>query len=192
MGASDQLVVSDGALVIRRMRDERDEHERMVRWRNTPHVRVWWDPDDPPMILEASQAEYGPLCRDESSTTACIVEWQSRPVGYLQFYPWSDDPDEATEWGIPADGSAWGLDVFIGEPEMTGRGIGRRAVDTLARYLFDQRRATLVAFLVAKDNARAIRAYEKAGFIKRGSALDTDTRHGQRVESWVMVRRGGL
>jgi RimJ/RimL family protein N-acetyltransferase len=191
MRSPDQPVVSEGPLVIRRMGDDLPDHQRMVRWRNEPHVREWWDPDDPPMTLEASRAEYGPLCQVGSSTTACIIEWEGQPAGYIQFYPWAAYPEDVAEVAIVVEPSAWGLDIFLGEPDLVGKGIGTAAVDALARYLFRERQATSVAFLVAKDNARALRAYEKAGFTRSGSALDTDTRNGQRVESWLMLRRGG-
>src|SRR5207253_4376667 len=53
-GVAAGVIVGEGALSIRRMRDEPGEFERMAGWRNQPHVREWWDPDDPPLSAEAA------------------------------------------------------------------------------------------------------------------------------------------
>jgi hypothetical protein len=79
--------------------------------------------------------------------------------------------------------------VFIGESDLIDRGVGSSVVDLLSRYLFNERGASRVMFAVALDNARALRAYEKAGFAREGRVLDTDLRNEQRVESWLLVRR---
>jgi len=84
---------------------------------------------------------------------------------------------------------SWGLDLFVGEPDCIGRGLGSQVVDLLCRHLFDEKNAGAVALWAAQDNHRALRAYEKAGFHRDGEVLDTDTRGGERVRSWVMVRR---
>src|ERR1700680_2728750 len=51
------VITADRDLVIRRMRDHVEDYERIVAWRNRPHVREWWDPDDPPLTLEAAIEE---------------------------------------------------------------------------------------------------------------------------------------
>jgi aminoglycoside 6'-N-acetyltransferase len=171
------------------MRDEQEEYERMARWRNQPHVREWWDPDEPPLSVEGARSEYGPDTQAGTPTVACVIEQDDQPVGFLQFYRWSAYADEAQTIGIPFDEDTWGLDVFVGEPARSGQGLGSAAVDLLCRHLFEQRGASAVALVAARDNARALRAYEKAGFRRGASVLDLDTRNGQRVESWLMVRR---
>lgn len=184
------VVAERGPLRIRRMRDDDADHERMVRWRNSPHVREWWDPDDPPLTVERSREEYGPLTRPESPTVAAIMELDARPIGYIQFHPWAPYEDELEDLGIEValpEGS-WGLDVFIGEADCVGRGLGTQMVDLLCRHLFDDEDARAVALWAAQDNHRALRAYEKAGFHRDGEVLDTDTRDGERVRSWVLVR----
>src|SRR5512141_1541843 len=43
----DTPLATDGDLAIRRLRDDDADYALLVRWRATPHVREWWDPDDP-------------------------------------------------------------------------------------------------------------------------------------------------
>jgi aminoglycoside 6'-N-acetyltransferase len=184
-----EAIVSEGNLAIRLMLDEDAEYERIARWRNEPHVSEWWDPDDPPLTPDAARKEFGPLTSSDSSDTACIVMFDDRAAGYIQFYPWAAFRDEAASMNFPQVDDAWGLDVFIGEPDLIGRGVGSAAVDLVCRYLFDQRGASRVMLAAAVDNAIALRSYGKAGFARAGRVLDTDMHGGERVESWLMVRR---
>ena len=179
----------DGDLSIRRMRDDRADHDLIVRWRNAPHVAEWWSTDDDPTPTTYDRVvrEYGPGTEDASWSIDCIIAVGDRAVGFTQFYPWSGAADEAREMGIPDIDGSYGLDIFIGEPDMVGRGVGSRAVALLSRYLFDAHDATSVALLTPVGNARAHRAYEKAGFRKVTQTLDTDVVNGERRMSWLMV-----
>jgi aminoglycoside 6'-N-acetyltransferase len=179
----------DRDLSIRRMRDHRDEYDLIVRWRNQPHVAEWWSTDDDPTptTFDRVVESYGPRAAHASRVTGCIITVADRPIGYVQFYPWSAEPDEAREMGVPdADGS-YGLDLFIGDPDMVDRGLGSRTVALLARHLFEERDARSVALLTPVGNGRAHRAYEKAGFRKLKQTLDSDVVNGERRMSWLMV-----
>jgi aminoglycoside 6'-N-acetyltransferase len=174
------------------MRD--GDHDLFVRWRNEPHVARWWTTDDDPspMTLEHVVETYGPRAEDGSWVTGCIIAVADRPIGYAQFYPWAAESDEARELGIPDVDGSYGLDIFIGEPDMIDRGVGSRAVAALARHLFDEHDATSIALLTPVGNGRAHRAYEKAGFHKVRQILDTDVVDGERRMSWLMVRERPL
>lgn len=177
------------------MRDDPADHDLMLRWRNQPHVAEWWDTEDEPspVALDRIVERYGPRTDDSSMTTSCVIELAGLPIGYLQFYPWGAYADEVQAMRLEMDAGAFGIDVFIGEPDLVDRGIGSRAVDLLSRHLLEERGAPQVAIVTAVDNRRAQRAYEKAGFRKVGRVLDTDVRDGARVPSWLLVRdRPGL
>jgi aminoglycoside 2''-phosphotransferase len=182
------VIAREGDLAIRRMRDDPSEYELMVRWRNESHVREWWDPDDLPMTLAAAVEEYRADTREDSPTTACIIERGNEPIGFLQFYRWSDHPSAAEMLEISLDQGAWGLDLFIGEPSQVGHGVGTQVINLLCRFLFEERGASSVALVAAQDNTRALRAYEKAGFRRVQAVLDTDVKDGQRVRSWLLER----
>jgi aminoglycoside 6'-N-acetyltransferase len=175
-------------MVIRRMRDEPADYERMVAWRNRPHVRMWWDPDDPPLDLPGAIQAYRPDTIPDAATTACIVEVNGSVAGYLQFYRWNDYDSGAKEMGFTPGPNWWGLDIFIGEPELIGRGYGARAVRLLSDFLCNSRGASAVALTTDMTNDRAIRAYEMSGFVKQFEVLDTDTRGGARVRAWLMLK----
>lgn len=80
------IVASEHDLTLRTMRDDDVDFGRIVHWRAQPHVHQWRDPDDPAPDLETVRAQYGPRARTEDPTTACIIELDGVPIGYLQFY----------------------------------------------------------------------------------------------------------
>ena len=185
---SSHIVVQRDELVIRRMLDSPDDYKLLVGWRNSPHVRNWWDPDEAPMTVASAIEEYGPDTMPTALTTLCIVELRGVPVGFMQFYRWSSYGAEADEVGIPYDDGAWGVDVFIGERDALGQGLGTRMMELLSDYLETERDATSIVLTTEVDNTAAIRCYEKAGFVRGARVLDTDTRDGERVWAWVMTR----
>jgi aminoglycoside 6'-N-acetyltransferase len=126
------------------------------RWLALPHVMEWWG--DP---AEQHELVRGDL--DEPAMDQFIVCTAGKDFGYIQCY-------DLTAWnngfGMHPKGSR-GIDLFIGEPEMVGRGHG----SALIRCFVDDRFANGAPRIVTDpdpENARAVRAYEKAGFGKVG------------------------
>jgi aminoglycoside 6'-N-acetyltransferase len=183
------VIAADGDLVIRRVGEEPGDHELIVVWRNSPHVREWWDPDDPPLTLAGLRAELDAQIRGDDTTTSCIIEHSGEPVGFIQFYPWDAEEEYLAELGVTVPPGSWGLDIFIGKSGLEGTGVGARAVSVLSEYLFSQRGATAVALITEASNARAQASYRHAGMRVLGEPFrDTDMRGGQPVESVLMIR----
>ncbi len=126
-------------------------------WLATPDVARWWngaiDQDD----------------LDDPATRQWIVSHAGCAFAYLQDY------DPHAEAGHPFAGlpaGSRGIDQFIGVPEMLGRGHGPAFIRAHTKALFESG-APSVGSDPHPDNARAIRACEKAGF-SRGPLCETD------------------
>jgi aminoglycoside 6'-N-acetyltransferase len=121
--------------------------ELLVAWFADPGVYAYWDgtPKSPTQVV----AE-GYTGSDRPATEPFIVEAAGEPVGYVQYCP-----DDATSGGI---------DLFL-VPAARGRGLGPDAARALVRYLVEVRGWRRVTVDPAVDNARAIRAWGKAGFL---------------------------
>jgi aminoglycoside 6'-N-acetyltransferase len=129
-------------------------------WLDTPEVRRWWgEPDEQYRLVSGDLAH--------PDMDQFIVAVEDRPFAYLQCYALS-----AWNQGFGSQPfAARGIDQFIGEPDMIGRGHGSRFI----RQFVDQRLQSAVPRVVTDPdpaNARAVRAYEKAGF-KRERRVDT-------------------
>jgi aminoglycoside 6'-N-acetyltransferase len=183
------VIAADADLVIRRLRHHPDDYALIVAWRNAPHVREWWDPDEPPMTVAGVIDQLELLTRDDDPTTPCIIELAGVPVGYIEVYPWDAEAAYLAEIGLSLPQGSWGLDIFIGESGLISKGIGSRTVRLISDTLFAEQGATAVALIMEARNDRAQAAYVRAGMHVSGAPfLDTDLREGQRVESILMIR----
>ncbi len=139
---------------------EEEDFPLLGTWLRQPHVAEWWgDPDKG--IAEIRQA------MEEVSVEPLIVELNGKPIAFLQSY------DPHLEDGHPYQDQPFGtlgLDISIGPAEMLGKGHGSAIIAQFAEDLFEEGAPRLIID-PAPDNARAIRAYEKAGF----TAFDTRT-----------------
>ncbi len=124
------------------------------RWLETPHVAEWWH--DP-----AGQFELVSGDLDHPDMAQYIVAADGRPFAYLQCYNLSD---WNTGFGPQPPGTR-GLDQFIGDVDMVGRGHGSALIRDFTERLL-ARGTPRVVIDPDPANARAIRAYEKAGFAR--------------------------
>ena len=122
------------------------------RWLETPEVVRWWGRADEQYALVSSDL-------DHPDMDQFIVALGEQPFGYIQCYPLSTWNQS---FGIqPA--ATRGIDQFIGEPDMIGRGHG----SSFIRQFVDELLASGVPRVVTDPdpgNGRAVRAYAKAGF----------------------------
>ena len=132
-------------------------------WLAMPEVVQWWgDPDEQ---FELIREDLESLAMDQF-----IIAVDDRPFAYLQCY----DPTAWPENGLGSHPyGTRGIDQFIGDPNMIGHGHGSAFIRQLTDGLLT---AGTPRVLTDPDpaNARAIRAYEKAGFRTEGS-IDTPT-----------------
>ncbi|TKW66754.1 MAG: acetyltransferase [Paracoccus denitrificans] len=138
-----------------------DDLPLLRRWLATPHWREWWGDDD------AETALWRDMISGRDSTRPFLFHLDGEPVGYIQYWfirdarvePWITQAPWVAE--LPDD--AIGVDLSIGPADLLSRGIGARA---LAAFVAKLRRDGHQTIIIDPDpaNARAIRAYEKAGF----------------------------
>lgn len=104
-----------------------------------------------------------------SHPAAWVIEYQGRAIGEILI-------DNFVE----ADQRA-GLIVGILDPEALGKGLGTEAIKAIAEFCFDTLDLHKLSMRVLAFNTRAIRAYERVGFIREGlereSALIGGTWH---------------
>ena len=129
-----------------------DDLPTIKRWLETSHVREWWH--DP---AEQFELVSGDLSHPEMAQFIVAVDGQE--FAYLQCYKLSAWD---TGFGPQPDGTR-GLDQFIGEASLVGRGHGSAFVRAFADQLLTSGTPRVVTD-PDPANARAINAYGKAGF----------------------------
>ncbi len=133
------------------------------RWLAAPHVVQWWGEPDEQFGLVRGDLE-------EPAMDQFLVATDDRPFAYLQCYDQAAWP----ETGLgPQPSRTRGIDQFIGEPDMLHRGHGSAFIRVFVEELLA---GGTPRVLTDPDpqNARAVRAYEKAGFRKDRSVDTSD------------------
>jgi aminoglycoside 6'-N-acetyltransferase len=132
-------------------------------WLERPHVARWWHHETSP---EAVARDFGPAARREEPSDDLLALLDGRPVGLVQRCRLADYPGYRDEIAtvVPVPGGAVTLDYLIGEPELTGRGLGPELIRSiLARTWAELPDANCVMVPVAAANRASWRALEKAG-----------------------------
>jgi RimJ/RimL family protein N-acetyltransferase len=157
---------------------ERSDLENFVRWLNDPEVsrginlyrpmslaeeENWFEKtlqapgDERPMVIEIAQGDGSWL-----------------PIGNLGVGPinWRDRSAE--------------LGIMIGEKSYWDQGFGREAILLLLSHCFQVLNLNRVYLRVKEDNPRAIRAYEKIGFVYEGRMRQADYHDGRYFDILLM------
>jgi RimJ/RimL family protein N-acetyltransferase len=82
-------------------------------------------------------------------------------------------------------GDAW-VGIGLGEREYWGEGYGTDAMRILQRYAFEELNLHRLSLSVFEYNSRAIRSYEKAGFVIEGRVRQFLNRDGRRYDMIFM------
>ena len=124
-------------------------------WLARPHVTEWWgDPEEQFGLVRADL--------NEPAMSQFVVTADMRPFAYLQSYDSHVWPEGGL--GRQPPGTR-GVDQFIGEAEMVDRGHGSAFIRAFIGELLAQGTPRVVTD-PDPANIRAVRAYEKAGFLK--------------------------
>lgn len=165
------------------------------------HVRL--AVEDPQTIAEAfsrwwRDSEYWRLQAAESCqprSAKAIKEWlekemeKSSPEFYLFTIRTLDEDRLIGEIGL--DGVQWShgasyVGIGIGERERWGKGYGTDAMQIILRFAFMELNLQRVSLTVFDYNPRAIRSYEKVGFVYEGRERGALRRDGSRHDILFM------
>ena len=177
-------IIRNPSLSIRLLRDDDTDYRLLAKWLTDERVLEFYEGRDNPHDLDKVRERYGPQGRGEA--IPCILEWQGRPIGYMQFYALIEEGK--AEYAVESIEGVYGMDLFIGEPEHWDKGIGTQAVLLLVRYLFETLGARQMVIDPHVSNLRAIRSYEKAGFRKVKVLPKHEWHEGEYRDCWLMVR----
>ena len=100
---------------------------------------------------------------DDDPTLIFCIRLRGRPIGFIQSYRIDDYDDYGRSLAL--DVPAAGIDLFIGEPDLVGKGHGPALIRAFLRdVVFTTYDVAECVIGPSIKNLRAIRAYEKAGF----------------------------
>lgn len=139
-----------------------------------PHVRRWYDDVPAETYPDDTITDYRRAMRGADPTDLYVISLDGRPIGVIQSYRIDDHPGYAAQ--VAVGRAAIGIDLFIGESDLIGKGHGPALIRALLRDVaFPRYGVDLCVIGPTRSNAAAIRAYEKAGFRFLKTYLEPDS-----------------
>ena len=158
----------------------------MLKWLTDDRVLEYYGGRDKKYSLESIKEHYSKKLKDEINRV--IIEYDNIPVGYGQFFKLYDELFDEYNYPKTQD-IVYGMDQFIGEPDYWNKGIGTQYINIIFSYLKNEKNADVVILDPHKDNIRAIKCYEKAGFKIIKELPKHEMYEGIKVDCYLMEYR---
>jgi AacA4 family aminoglycoside N(6')-acetyltransferase len=153
---------TNSAVTLRRMTEQ--DLPMLHDWLNRPHIVEWWGGEEQRPSLDEVLAHYRPRVLEKEAVTPYIAMLGDEPIGYAQSYVALGSGDGW--WEDETDPGVRGIDQTLANSMQLNKGLGAKLVSALVEMLFADPAVTKVQTDPAPNNHRAIRCYEKAGFVQ--------------------------
>ncbi|MGH7759900.1 MAG: GNAT family N-acetyltransferase [Candidatus Dormibacteraceae bacterium] len=139
----------------------------MERWLTADHIVPWWGPAP---TSQQVATHYLPYIRREQPTDPYLIVDDGTTVGYIQAFRVADWPAYWPPGGpYASEPEAAGIDLLIGDKELTGRRLGRRVIHEFVRDIVFIRPDVPACYAdPAAANLASLGAFRKAGFVDIG------------------------
>ncbi|QKQ77617.1 GNAT family N-acetyltransferase [Nostoc sp. TCL240-02] len=182
------MLIQQDEITIRLMQDEIYDYELMAKWLTDPQVLKFYEGRDNPFPLERVMKTYKPTIVRDEPIVPCLFSYQNIPIGYLQYCALNDlSQSDRQLYYIEQTDEVYGIDLFIGETNYWNKGIGTKILSAGIAYLFEHRQARKIVIDPHVDNPRAIRCYEKCGFVKLKLLPVHELHEGKYSDCWLMA-----
>ena len=174
--------IEDGKITIRDF--SKSDLPLMLKWLTDDNVLEYYEGRDARFTMETLSEHY---LEELPDGFRVIIEYRNVPIGYGQVYQLSGDLFD--EYDYLDDGRVvFAMDQFIGEPDYWNQGIGTAFLQMMAAYLKTCKAADRILLDPHKNNPRAIRAYQKAGFRIVKSLPEHELHEGKKEDCWLMEK----
>lgn len=150
----------DGEKIGLRAIEREDYTERMYKWANDPEFNRYLSHGIRPTTVKMMEDLYGDLLRKENVIFAVVDRGSKKTIGLVGLHH--------INWQI---GSAE-YTIHIGEKEFWGSGAASEATDFILKYAFLTLNLNKVWLGVGEPNVKAVKFYEKKGFVREGILRD--------------------
>ncbi|HWM22494.1 MAG TPA: GNAT family N-acetyltransferase [Ilumatobacteraceae bacterium] len=151
-----------GPVTFRRV--TRADFRLLAGWLAEPHVARWWNHE---FTADAVERDFGPSADAEEPNEDHLALLDGRPVGLIQYSRYADYPDYIEELTplLAVPEHAVSVDYLIGDPTLTGRGVGTAMIATFVERIWRSNlEASCIIVPVCSANEASWRALMHVGF----------------------------
>ncbi|RXZ80974.1 GNAT family N-acetyltransferase [Paenibacillaceae bacterium] len=161
---------------------EAQDADLLARWLSDPAVLKYYEGRDRPHDRELVEQHF---YKGSEGIIRGIILHGASEIGYIQMYEIDEEDREAYGYQDVA-GSIYGMDQFIGEPAYWNKGIGSRLIPSVVDYLVNCKGARKIIMDPQTWNVRALRVYEKSGFVKKKLLEKHEWHEGEYRDCWLI------
>ncbi len=173
----------DQSLITFRPLQETDL-ELMYQWLNEAHVHRWWGQDG--TSREEIIKQYMPVINGVEPTMGFICSYDGEVIGYVQAYKVNDYPEYVGQLDLKEN--AAGMDLFIGNKEYVGKGLGTQIIKKFTRDIVFTLYPNVTSCIAdpAVENIASVKAFQNAGFTYLKDSYDRQT--GEKEVLLILTR----
>ncbi len=153
----------------------------LVNWLSNPIILKYYEGRDRPQNIQQIHKHY---YENRDNITQCIIEYKGKEIGYIQFYPITEEERKEYRYENYKE-PIYGMDQFIGEADYWNKGIGTKLVKSTTEYLI-RKGIKKIVMDPQTWNHRALRTYEKCGFIRKKFLPKHEWHEGEMRDCWLM------
>ncbi len=176
----DQTCGPERKVRLRPLTSNEQDFELLARWLSQPEIRHFY-PENPDIVHLCHK--FGSRTAPDSRVRPFVIQYQEIPVGYAQYYVLTSD--ESMAYGLPLEELWGGFDLFIGDINQWGKGVGLKTCHWLMDALCQQK-VVGVAIDCDATNVRALHLYKKVGFSVRKTIRPRETDRVQTLLTWSL------
>lgn len=161
---------------VRKMENRQEDKALLLKWLSNPELtELAWGEEVPWDMEKIEDNFFEENTAENSDVMACIIEYENKAVGYIQYYM-LDKNSYRFNSEVPYDKfiGGYGIDLFIGYPELWGKGIGTNVIREMMSYLTNTLGAKVVCADPEENNKRSVQSFIKAGFSPMGKIQNYD------------------
>lgn len=170
----------DEEITIRTL--EIGDADLLVKWLSDPAVLEYYEGRDRPHDVDLVKQRF---YENREDIIQCIIQYRTTDIGYIQFYLIDEEEREIYDFK-DYKGTIYGMDQFIGETDYWNQGIGSHLIKATVNYLIKEKGATKIVMDPQAWNTRAIRVYEKNGFVKKKFLEKYEWHEGEYRDCWLI------
>ncbi len=173
-GIEDMYIFFSDKIAVRKMNNDQNDKTLLLKWLTNPKLtELAWGEDAPWDIQKIEENFFEE--DDNINKVACIIEYENREIGYIQYYT-LDENSYRFNSKVPYEKfvDGYGMDLFIGDHELWGKGIGTDVIKAMAGYLTNTLGAKVVCADPEENNKRSVQSFTKAGFSSMGKIQNYD------------------